>query len=150
MNEQSQKVLSDLLSRAVQGVDKAVEFSQAQIPDVIHQLLVWNFVSSLITTILTLLTIPLVSWFLIKQSKKKEIGVFGNGEGYSWNYGKPKYKTTFFWKRDGDFNEFVIVLVAVVATYSVIVFNTIANMTWLKIWLAPKLYLLEYAASLVK
>ena len=28
--------------------------------------------------------------------------------------------------------------------------NVVNNLTWLKIWLAPKLYLLEYGATLVK
>lgn len=34
--------------------------------------------------------------------------------------------------------------------YAITVFGLIANLTWLKIWLAPKLYLIEYAASLMK
>lgn len=34
--------------------------------------------------------------------------------------------------------------------YSVIAFVILSDLTWLKIWLAPKLYLLEYAASLIK
>ena len=30
------------------------------------------------------------------------------------------------------------------------IIGAVTNITWLKIWLAPKLYLIEYAASLVK
>ncbi len=51
MNEQANKILADLLQKASNGIDAAVSFSQAQIPDVIHQLLVWNFTFSLITTV---------------------------------------------------------------------------------------------------
>ena len=32
----------------------------------------------------------------------------------------------------------------------IFIIGVVTNMTWLKIWLAPKLYLIEYAASLVK
>ncbi|HBY9737808.1 TPA: hypothetical protein MJA81_23810 [Klebsiella pneumoniae] len=42
MNEQANKILIDLLQRAASGVDAAVSFSQAQVPDIIRQLMVWK------------------------------------------------------------------------------------------------------------
>lgn len=120
MNEQAQKVLTDLLQRAVTGVDKAVEFSQAQIPDVIHQLLVWNAVSSiLIQVFLLILCICIV--LVIR-----------------WT-----------WKEDDENLMFATMILGVILllTFTVFIFY---NFDWLKIWLAPKLYLLEYTASLVK
>ncbi|MCZ5698136.1 hypothetical protein O5408_25875, partial [Escherichia coli] len=76
---------------ASDGIDSAIAFSQAQIPDVVHQLLVWNMVDSLIKTLIAISTIPLVIWFMKKQYQKVEIGKFDN-EGWSWEKGKPKYK----------------------------------------------------------
>lgn len=46
MEEQANKILVELLQKASNGIDAAVSFSQAQIPDVIHQLLMWHAVSS--------------------------------------------------------------------------------------------------------
>lgn len=120
MNEQSQKVLSDLLSRAVQGVDKAVEFSQAQIPDVIHQLLVWNAVSSLLIQVFLLILCVCIV-LVIRLA----------------------------WKGDEEHLMLATMILGglLLLTFTVFIFH---NFDWLKIWLAPKLYLLEYAASLVK
>lgn len=42
MNEQANKILIDLLQKAANGVDAAVSFSQAQVPDIIRQLMVWK------------------------------------------------------------------------------------------------------------
>lgn len=149
MNEQANKVLAELLQKASSGIDAAVSFSQAQIPDVIHQLLVWNFIHSLIWTVIALASIPLVVWFVRIQCKKQEIGTIGR-EGYSWEKGNPRYATTLIWDYKGELNLTIIPFSAVLFGWALFVFSTIANPTWLKIWLAPKLYLIEYAASLMK
>ncbi|EKP8990625.1 hypothetical protein P4K59_005112, partial [Escherichia coli] len=52
MEEQANKILVELLQKASNGIDAAVSFSQAQIPDVVHQLLLWNMVDSLIKTLM--------------------------------------------------------------------------------------------------
>lgn len=64
MQEEANKILVDLLKKASDGIDSAIAFSQAQIPDVVHQLLVWNMVDSLIKTLIAISTIPLVFWFM--------------------------------------------------------------------------------------
>lgn len=149
MNEQANKILVELLQKAANGIDAAVSFSQAQIPDVVHQLLVWNFVHSMIITVFALASIPLVIWFIKIQIRKVEIGKFGD-EGYSWDRGKPKYLPTFVWDKKGEVNPFIMFLLMFVAMWGTWLICLMSNLTWLKIWLAPKLYLLEYAASLVK
>ncbi|MCI3734437.1 hypothetical protein MQA00_10870 [Escherichia coli] len=149
MQEGANKILVDLLQKASDGIDSAIAFSQAQIPDVVHQLLVWNMVDSLIKTLIAISTIPLVIWFMKKQCKKVEIGKFDN-EGRSWDNGQPKYKPTMIWESDGRLSGFVLPLVAVFILWFSFIISVVANMTWLKIWLAPKLYLIEYAASLIK
>ena len=149
MNEQANKILAELLQKAADGIDAAVSFSQAQIPDVIHQLLVWKFTKSLVITLIILATIPVAVKFVRAMLKREPDGVFDN-EGYSWDRGNPKYKPTLIWQRDGNMNPLTIIFAAGCVFYVVIAFGLIIDLTWLKIWLAPKLYLIEYAASLVK
>lgn len=125
MNDQANKILVELLQKAANGIDGAMSFSQAQIPDVIHQLLVWNTVSSLMFQLIAILT---VMGFLLTVKKAWEAA-----EGYS----------------GADFFAFLYITCGTLA--SVIMFVGFwFNFDWLKIWLAPKLYLLEYAASLIK
>ncbi|EJZ2263487.1 hypothetical protein ODQ07_000015 [Escherichia albertii] len=149
MEEQANKILIELLQKASNGIDTAVSFSQAQIPDVVHQLLLWNMVDSLIKTLIAILTIPLVFWFMKKQYQKVEIGIFDN-EGWLWEKGKPKYKPTMIWESNGEISFLILPLAAVFVLWVSFIIAVVTNMTWLKIWLAPKLYLIEYAASLVK
>lgn len=149
MQEEANKILVDLLKKASDGIDSAIAFSQAQIPDVVHQLLVWNMVDSLIKTLIAISTIPLVFWFMKKQYQKVEIGIFDN-EGWSWEKRKPKYKPTMIWESNGEISFLILPLAAVFVLWVSFIIAVVTNMTWLKIWLAPKLYLIEYAASLIK
>ncbi|HEM8007202.1 TPA: hypothetical protein ACTYHK_001649 [Citrobacter koseri] len=149
MNEQANKILVELLQKAANGIDAAASFSQAQIPEVVHQLLVWNLVHSLIMTLIAISTIPLIFWFVKRQCQKVEIGKFGN-EGYSWDRGNPKYSPTMVWDSKGELSFLIVPGAAVLCFWGLWVIAVVTKMTWLKIWLAPKLYLLEYAASLIK
>nr|WP_202628327.1 hypothetical protein [Cronobacter sakazakii] len=138
-----------MLQKASNSIDAAVSFSQAQIPDVIHQLLVWNMVHSLIMTLIAISTIPLVFLFVKRQCRRVEVGKFGN-EGYSWDKGNPKYSPTMVWDSKGELSFLIAPGAAVLFFWVLWVIAVVTKMTWLKIWLAPKLYLIEYAASLVK
>lgn len=120
MNDKANEVLLQLLNKAMKGIDAAVQFSQAQIPDVIHQLLVWNAVISLLSQVLAviIIAVPVVvcikKWKLIRKNNAEPV---------------------------------VIVNVFTGVVGAVLFFD---NFDWLKIWLAPKLYLIEYAASLMR
>ncbi|EAY2050211.1 hypothetical protein ACFW0K_004429 [Enterobacter hormaechei] len=149
MNEQSNKILVELLQKAANGIDAAVSFSQAQIPEVVHQLLVWKFTKSMMLTLVILATIPVAIKFFRVMMKREQDGVYGE-EGYSWERGKPKYRPTLVWDKDGTISASSVFFGTIMFLYSVIAFVILSDMTWLKIWLAPKLYLLEYAASLIK
>ncbi|EAA9751336.1 hypothetical protein KX27_23770, partial [Salmonella enterica subsp. enterica] len=129
--------------------DAAVSFSQTQLPDVVHQLLLWNMVDSLIKTLIAILTIPLVFRFMKKQCQRVEIGKICD-EGYSWERGNPKYRQTMVWDSKGEINFLILPLSGVLIMWGLFIIATVTNMVWLKIWLAPKLYLIEYAASLIK
>lgn len=127
MNEQANKILADLLQKASNGIDAAVSFSQAQIPDVVHQLLVWNFAVSIIFSLLgaaLFVAAQYGSWRGIKYLRKQ-------------------------WNGDHLFEHPEVILIAGL-WFMTLLPLTWVDLVWLKIWLAPKLYLIEYAASLMK
>lgn len=127
MNEEAQKILVDLLQKASNGIDSAVSFSQSQIPDVVHQLLVWNFTLSILLTILGSILFcaaQYASWLIFKKLRKDWAG------------------DEFF-----EHPEAMIIGMIYIFTFSPLAW---IGLDWIKIWLAPKLYLIEYAASLVK
>lgn len=141
MDERANKILVQLLQKASDGIDSAVAFSQAQIPDVVHQLLVWNFVSSALAMIVGLVI---------------SCGATLIARSILVRYGKAKVKDET-WVIDQSFEciksmsfPAFMVLVFCAGAFIISVLVVINNMDWLKIWLAPKLYLLEYAASLIK
>lgn len=140
MNEQANKILIDLLQKAVDGIDAAVSFSQAQIPDVIHQLMIWNIVSSVGCQVLGVLFIFLA--FILPAFART---ARKNGEKWTAHDRKPMdewFVSSFAY----DMCVLAAPIFGSIAGFGMIIFN----FTWLKIWLAPKLYLLEYAASLIK
>ncbi|MGZ0288413.1 hypothetical protein ACTM6E_27230 [Citrobacter freundii] len=141
MEEQANKILVELLQKAVGGIDAAVSFSQAQIPDIVHQLLVWNFAQSMIATLIGIVLIcasPLIA--------KSILSTFGQAKikDGSWTVDQ-----SFDFVKNMSFPAF-IVLVFCAGGFIVSIIVVVNNMDWLKILLAPKLYLLEYAASLIK
>lgn len=133
MNDQLQKALAAILERAIQGMDTSIAFLTAQLPDVIHQLLLYKLVLSAITfgvcvgALIFLLVLFFRTWrpFIVAfhdTSSASESSAFGYG--------------------------FLLVILGLLIFFAGVV--TANNLTWLKIWLAPKLFLIEYAASLIK
>lgn len=140
MEEQANKILVELLQKAVGGIDAAVSFSQAQIPDVVHQLLVWNSVRSILFQVFAIILIVAAMRLpsFARNARK-------NGERWTAYDGRPKddwFVSSFAY----DACVLGTPISALVIGLPMIIFN----FDWLKIWLAPKLYLLEYAASLIK
>lgn len=120
VKDKATEVLLGLIQKASDGLDSAVAFSQAQLPDVINQLLVWNAVSSALTQMICIVVIFIIIWLA-----------------------RLAYKSG-----DDDHLFFVALFGGSAGVAAFLAF--ICNFDWLKIWLAPKLYLLEYAASLLK
>lgn len=135
MSEQTDKLLGELVQRAIEGIDNAVAFSQAQIPEVVAQLLMWDMVTSLIfqSIGIALIAFAIGSWrYAFKAKKNKEDWVFWEG-GCSLS---------------SELYDLFTLYLPVPATIVGAVL-TLCNFDWLKILLAPKLYLIEYAASLM-
>ncbi|QNU44376.1 hypothetical protein IDH70_04925 [Mixta calida] len=124
MNQQTDKVIAELIQKAMTGVDQAVQFSKDQLPDVVEQLMHWKMVSygmriftcALIFTAMCFLFRKSCSWY--KGGASESMGFFGFG--CSGLIGLPAL---------------------------IIIFANVGNL--IQLWLAPKVWLIEYAAQLV-
>lgn len=125
MNEQLQQALTDILNSSLQAKD----FLVSEIPDVIHQLLIYKAAFSAISMVGFFLLAAAIFWI-----NKKQINF------YSKEHEENGFE--FFEHPDLKVNLFQIFLVIPLAA--------LWSLDWLMIWLAPKVYLIEYAASLAK
>lgn len=134
MNEEAKQALAEMLQRMVEGIDGAVAFSQQQIPDVVEQLLLWHMTHSLIGFATGLILFSAGVLYCTYVATRKPI----KGESTAW----------FFMNGQRTGNEFSVMLTLFPIAFG---FPLAAlNLGWLQILIAPKLYLLEYAADLVK
>ena len=134
-NDQLQQSLSQILEQAVSGVQAGVSLLSAELPDVIHQLLLWKMIESLIWCFVGIFfTVGALRWIVKNSGRGKEDG--------------RKYKETLTHDDLGDIALWSPILIGLLLTIAVIACFTI-NITWLQILIAPKVYLIEYAASLV-
>ncbi|MBI6529062.1 hypothetical protein JEP40_08035 [Proteus vulgaris] len=139
MSEQASKVLIDLLEKASNGVDSAVAFSQAQIPEVISQLLAWKMAMGIIWFAFGLATIAFAVFIPVWAGRQRRKGAL-------WTYydGDARFNLSSI-SYDFIRTPFPLGLLFIGVLISVVSLNF-----WLKILIAPKLYLIEYAALLIK
>lgn len=128
MNDQLQKALADLLAKANQGIDAGASFLQAQLPDVIQQLLWWKAVSSIVCSIAGVVLLGAVGfiWWRILRAKLPDMDDF---------------------ILDGMVPCFMGALVSIPFVGIGI---AAISLDWLQILIAPKVYLIEHAAHLAK
>ena len=123
MNDQLQTALAEMINKSTAGIEKASGFLQAEIPDVVRQLLWWHGVQDFILFCLGLAL--LAAWaFGLRFAIKRWDDIV---------------------KADADCAVFLAAIVFVLPPFALIF-----PLNWLKIWIAPKVWLLDYAASLVK
>jgi uncharacterized membrane protein len=152
--EQLNEALATLINQATTGIDTSIGFLQAEIPDVITQLLMWHGVRSVILTVIGVLlsvVFPLVFYRVYKfavtpYSEPREHTEYSSVKMNSRLYGK--------WYGGQQFADTGwSVLLGISGAISVVGFAvglSLLNLTWLQIWIAPKIFLIEYAANLVK
>lgn len=128
MNENLQNALVEILNKAISGIDSSVEFMQAELPDVINQLLLWYGIKGLIMcsvgAILLLVMIKIDIFAFKRMSNSGDFDAFELGIFYG--------------------------AVGSVARLVYLFPLGMMNLEWLQIWIAPKIWLMEYAADLVK
>jgi hypothetical protein len=120
----STAVGGEVYDGAKKATGQAIDFAMQQAPDLIHQLLLYHFVISLVWFVVGLL-ITLSSIYFGYVACK--------------NYASKKW--------DDAYSPLVMFLIFPIGFGFTVIS---ANTDWLKIWLAPKIYLLEYAANLLK
>lgn len=131
LNENTKNILEEFLVDTISGINKVVEFSVEQIPDVLQQLLIWHCVHSAVVNIITILVV-ISSWYAYIRLYNYHVKKYGPMEN-----------------ADGTWIHFMVV--GSIMLFFITTFAPLnLNLTWLKIWVAPKLYLLEYAANIIK
>jgi len=117
------EVLVDAINSTGGAIGEAVDFTLTQAPEVVEQLLMWHMMQSAVTNIICLV---LAILFVVVPTKHLKKVLENSGEYWEWGP--------------------VALCPYIPFCLTIMCFDLV----WLKIWVAPKLYLLEYAASLVK
>ena len=128
MNEQLQQALAAIITKTMQGLDSGVAFLGSELPDVIQQLLIYKAVWAGVEAVILSVFIAPYVWFWKFYTKAEN--------GFWKSFGDPEPPTIFL----GIFGS----LLSVVFVVGIIV----DIQTVVQIWLAPKIYLIEYAAKL--
>ena len=124
--------LANMINKAMQGAEQAGEFLVSEIPEVVTQLLMWHAVSGLVWAIIGLLGIT-IALFIVRPNLWKE-------DGKMYDTRKSEPTGTCVWR---------CILCIIIGFFGF--GNFFANfMTPIQIWVAPKVWLIEYAASLAK
>jgi len=131
MNEQLQSALVLLIEKTLGGIDAASQLLISEMPDVIYQLLLWYGFKSAIMTLAAIIAIP----FYIK-AEIKAFNVCNDSKG----------SDDAVWAL---FLGYGCVGCVVRIPVLIFLFSSI-SLEWLQIWMAPKIWLLEYTANLAK
>lgn len=143
MNEQLQQALASILNVATDGIKAGTTFLEAQLPDVIQQLLMWKAVESLVYVGIGLCMV-VSGCILLKYCIKKINGVAtATCDSFWCDY----YSTS---GNGVGFGGVLLTLSTAPITISGLCAFFGNLMTPLQIWIAPKIYLLEYATHLAK
>ena len=70
MNEQLQGALVEILNRTISGIDASVGFMEAQLPDVIEQLLMWYAVKGVLYALVGVAWVTLFAVILRKAIRQ--------------------------------------------------------------------------------
>lgn len=128
MKEQLQQAVQKLIDKGVSGIESGVDFLQQEIPDYVMQLLMWHGVYNFILMAISIF--GLLLWVVI------EVKLF------------KKLETMDLSEQDWIFGHGMLGSIVRIVPFVIVCANM--NLEWLKIWIAPKVWLVEYAASLVK
>ncbi|MGL5219625.1 MAG: hypothetical protein ACRC8G_09125 [Plesiomonas shigelloides] len=152
MNEQMQEALTEIIKKASGGIDASISFLSREIPDVVQQLLLWNVVKSglLFAIGLMLLCAAVVLWRAkIGMSKSDAREAYKNGEPWT-RFGGNGSVTSIEYNAIMALPEYGKNRIPAAALMILGLIWLTSNLGWLQIILAPKIWLIEYAASLAK
>lgn len=127
MNEQLQQAITKMIEKALNGLDAGAEFLAGEIPDVVMQLMMWHGVYNLLMMVIGVVLVIL--WCVVEQKIYKRMAAC-EAVPHDWVV--------------------YILMGSIPRCVAAAVCYSMINLEWLKIWIAPKVWLIEYAASLVK
>jgi hypothetical protein len=135
-----QTTLEKALIDSIDGIKKTgtelIDALYQQAPEVIEQLLLWHAVESLakfVTGILMVFGVPFATYKIIRK-------LYTHFKVEEWR----DHETVNFWAP--------CAVIGIISNLTCILSGIMGfiNIKWLKIWLAPKVYLLEYLSNFVK
>lgn len=141
MSKPLDEALARLIDTTLNGIDATATFLAAEIPDVVQQLLIWKMTESLLHFVLG------VSLILSPWATYKLWGGVGAPDAPA--KGATRYKVTLTHDEYGRWHDEAMFLLLPSVLVIAAGFG-VGDLAWLKILLAPKLYLLEYAKELIK
>ena len=130
MNDQLQQAVAALIDKSLKAFESGADFMAAQLPDVVQQLLMWHMALSAAKAVGAVVFAAVLIAADIYAFKKFH------------SYRKETHDTAAIpigWGLAGC----IVRVPAWVAAVS------LWNLTWLQIWVAPKIFLIEYAAKMV-
>lgn len=122
MDEDLQKTLSELVNKGNNGIDAASGFLTDELPDFISQLLIWHCVRAIIICMLFMIAQLVIVYIGARAARECK-----KTEGKMFANG-----------------------VAYVASSILLIPVTVNFLVALKIWIAPKVWVIEYVAELAK
>ena len=138
------QALIGIINKTTAGIDSATTFLSEQIPDVVQQLLLWHFTYNLILFVSGVALLITTGVILYKYGGKgREL------TEEERKYTRNTHKSTITHDEDGIIDPRILATGFI--TFAILMISSsLINLTWLKIWLAPKIFLIEYAATLIK
>jgi hypothetical protein len=124
VNEELQKKLGEILNAAQSAGKEAFLFTKEQVPDILQQLLMWKLAQAIFFLVIAAgLAVAAYRFYLVfmKGLEDREEGLLALG-----------------------------LFGGIPAAAASLIMGIINAQTAIQIWVAPKVYLLEYAANLIK
>lgn len=137
MSDKLEKALADVIEKANSGIEAATDFVLSELPEVIQQALTWYMVESLI-----FFCVGLLMAALSIKIFKFQYGLIFKPNGELTELADDGYGLSLL----GGVCIFACFVVDFI--YVICMLENIFELDWLKIWIAPKLWLIEYAAKL--
>ena len=124
MNTELNTAITRLIESSLSIAEKTGEFVLAEVPEFLQQLLLWYGVSNFIYFLIGVGIIVIMTWWV-------------------------RVLPSVIKKYNGDAVD-ILGPSAIIMTALLLLLVSLLNLTWLKVWIAPKVWLVEYAASLIK
>ena len=143
MNEKLQNQLVEILQSVSTSVGDAKEFMIAELPDVVQQVLSWYTVLSIVENIIGIILL-IAMYYIIRNMVVKPKSMSTANIVQRLSFMKENYVENGI-----EYGPGVLLLASTVLVMFAAAVSTL-NIVFLKILIAPKLWLIEYAATLGK